>query len=61
MPDIVTIRKAAAVKEIQEHPAVCRIYLITVPSMLQIVIHIFAVNTHNTGSVTRTLHASLDF
>ena len=60
MPDIVTIRKAAAVKEIQEHPAVCRIYLITVPSMLQIIIHIFAINTHNTGSVTWTLHAALN-
>ena len=59
--EVVTIRKATTVKQIQQHFPVSRIYLIAVPAMFQIIIHIFAVNAHDTGRVTRTLHSALDF
>ena len=56
----ITIGKTATGKQVRETLAVLRIHAVGVPALLQVQVHVFAVNGRHTGHILRLLHASFD-
>ena len=59
VPGIVAVCESASIKEIQEHFPVPGLHEISVPPLLQIPVHVFAVNAHHTRRISGALHSPL--
>ena len=59
VPGVVAVCEPASVKKVQEHLPVLRLHTVTVPSLLQIPVHVFAVNAHHARRISGALHSSL--
>ena len=59
VPGIVAVCEPASVKEIQEHFPVLGLHEISLPPLLQIPVHVLAVNAHHTRRISGAFHPAL--